>query len=231
MFYISQTEIEQAHIASAIVFELSKVSLEHVQTRVIGQIRNIDEDLAKRIADGVGVALPKLVHPAREPMDLPASAALSIVANMKPILKGRTVGILFGDGSDKDEVQGAKSSVENAGGRALLIAKRLKNIKTKGGSMDADGQLFGTPSCTVDAIALVLSEAGAMDLSKEGAAVQFVMDAFGHLKAIGHNGNASALLNKAGVVEDEGVTVLGKAFVSAAARRFFDREPKVRSLA
>lgn len=119
----------------------------------------------------------------------------------------------------------------NGGGKALLIPKHLKNIKTKGGSVDADGQLFGTPSCTVDAIALVLSEAGALELSKEGAAVQFVMDAFPHLKAIGHNGNASARLSKAGVVEDEGGTDLGKAFVSAAARRFFDREPKVRSLA
>jgi catalase len=231
MFYLSQSAIEQAHIASALVFELSKVMLGHVQQRVIGLIRNIDDDLAKRVAAGIGIALPKAVDPARPLVELPTSAKLSIVNNMKATLKGRKVGILFADGSDRDEIESLKLSIERAGGKAVLIAKRLKNIKTKGGVMDADGQLFGTPSCTLDAIALVLTESAAEELSKEGAAVQFVMDAFGHLKAIGHNGSASSLLDKAGVVEDAGVTTLGKAFVSAAALRFFDREPNVRSLA
>ena len=35
-------------------------------------------------------------------------------------------------------------------------------------------------------------------LLKEAAAVQFVMDAFGHLKAIGHSAAAKPLLDKAG---------------------------------
>ena len=33
MFYRSQTENEQAHIASALVFELSKVSIDAIKTR------------------------------------------------------------------------------------------------------------------------------------------------------------------------------------------------------
>ena len=68
-------------------------------------------------------------------------------------------------------------------------------------------------------------------LLKEGAAIQFVMDAFGHLKAIGHSDAAQPLLDKAGVVPDEGVTDLSSAFVEAAAKRFFAREPSVRTLA
>ena len=231
MFYLSQSIIEQAHIASAMVFELSKVTLGHVQQRVVGQTRNIDEDLAKRVAAGIGISLPKAIEPARVTIDLPTSAALSIVNNMRHTLKGRKVGILFADGSDKDEIETLKASIERAGGKAMLIAKRLKNIRTKGGALDADGQLFGTPSCTLDAIALVLTEEAAEEMTKEGAAVQFVMDAYGHLKAIGHNGSAAALLNKAGVIEDAGVTSLGKPFLTAATLRFFDREPKVRSLA
>ena len=231
MFYRSQSTVEQAHIASAVVFELSKVALAHVQQRIVAQIRNIDEDLAQRIADGIGIALPKAIAPAKPVLDLATSDALSIVKNMKSILKGRKVGILIADGSDKTELDGVKTAIEKAGGKAVVIAKRLKNIKLKGGSMDADAQLFGMPSCTLDAVALVLSEDGAKDLSKEGAAVQFVMDAFGHLKAIGHNGNAKALLDKASVVGDDGVAELGKTFISAATKRFFEREPKVRSLA
>ena len=91
--------------------------------------------------------------------------------------------------------------------------------------------LNGTPSVTVDAVALVLSDDGCAALLKEAAAVQFVMDAFGHLKAIGATDAARPLLDKAGVEPDEGVTDLGEAFLTAAAKRFWDREPNVRMLA
>ena len=57
------------------------------------------------------------------------------------------------------------------------------------------------------------------------------MDAFGHLKAIGHTPEAKPLLDKAGVEPDDGVTELGNSFIAAAGTRFFDREPKVRRLA
>ncbi len=56
------------------------------------------------------------------------------------------------------------------------------------------------------------------------------MDAFGHLKAIGHNPAAKPLLDKAGVEPDEGVTDLA-GFVEAAKKRYWDREPNVRTLA
>lgn len=70
MFYLSQTENEQAHIASALVFELSKVTLDHVRARVVGQLRNIDEDLAKRVAAGLAIDLPTKEPAARAPVNL-----------------------------------------------------------------------------------------------------------------------------------------------------------------
>jgi catalase len=57
------------------------------------------------------------------------------------------------------------------------------------------------------------------------------MDAFGHLKAIGHTPEAKPLLDKAGIEADVGVTDLGDAFIAAAGKRFFDRESKGRTLA
>ncbi len=68
-------------------------------------------------------------------------------------------------------------------------------------------------------------------LMKDAAAVQFVMDAFGHLKAIGATAAAQPLLDKAGVVADEGVVGLDAGFVKMAGRRFWDREAKLRMLA
>jgi catalase len=83
----------------------------------------------------------------------------------------------------------------------------------------------------VDAIALPLSDEGCAALLKDAAAIQFVTDAFVHLKAVGASKAAQLLLDKAGVEPDEGVVALDKTFVKAAARRYWDREPKIRMLA
>ena len=231
LFYRSQTPIEQAHIASAIVFELSKVGLEHVRARVLASVRNVDEGLAARIANGLAMPLPAALTPAAHPIDMEPSPALSIVGKFKPTLEGRKVGILFDEGSRKADVDRVATSVKNAGGTVMLIAPKVGGIKVNGGTLKADGQLAGTPSVLFDAIALVLTPGAAAKLADEACAVDFVRDAFGHLKAIGCTQDAGPLLQKAGIERDAGVTDLGKAFVKAASTRFFDREPKVRSLA
>ena len=84
-----------------------------------------------------------------------------------------------------------------------------------------------------DAVALVLSQNGCAELVKQGAAVGFVQDAFGHLKAIGFTPEARPLLDKAGVKADAGVVDLTGgpgAFLDPARTRQWDREPKVRDL-
>ncbi|MBC7908147.1 MAG: adenosylcobinamide-GDP ribazoletransferase, partial [Rhodospirillaceae bacterium] len=58
LFWRSQQPSEQAHIASSFVFELSKVGLDQVPPRMIANLRNVDEDLARRVAEGLGVPLP-----------------------------------------------------------------------------------------------------------------------------------------------------------------------------
>ncbi len=232
LFWISQTDSERAHIASSFVFELSKVGLEQVQPRLVANLRNVDEELAQRVADGLGIDLPKKAEAAREPIDIEPSDALSIQKNMKATLEGRQVGLLIADGSDGNEIEAVKAAVEKAGGKAVIVAPRIGGAKLSDGkTLKADGQLLGSPSQIFDAVAVILSDDGAAALSKEGAAIQFVMDAFGHLKAIGASEAAQPLLDKAGIEPDGGVTGLGDEFLKAAARRFYDREPKIRMLA
>jgi catalase len=231
LFYRSQLDIEQAHIASALVFELSKVTLPHVREQVLANLQNVDADLAVRVAAGLGSKLPAASAPARAPIDLPLAPSLSIVRRARPMLEGRSVGILFADGSPRAEVLRVKADVESHGGSAVLIATKLQGTATKGGALNADAQLAGRPSVTLDAIALVLTKEAATEMSADGAAIQFVMDAHAHLKAIGYAAGAQPLLDRAGVPSGEGITGLGDAFVSAAGQRFYDREPSVRRLA
>jgi catalase len=235
LFYRSQTEIEQAHLASAIVFELSKVSLEHVRNRVLGNLRNVDETLAKRVADGLAMALPKANPAARAPIDMPPSPALRIVGKYPETLKGRCVGILVTDGADGTTVAAVRSAVEGDGGSVKIVAPKIGGVKLKDGkALKADGQLAGTPSVIFDAVAIVVSEAGCKELLREAAAVDFAKDAFGHLKAIGHSAEAKPLLDKAGVEPDAGVVALAgdaTGFLKPARTRQWDREPKLRMLA
>lgn len=233
LFYRSQTESEQAHIASSFVFELSKVGLlDQVPPRMVANLRNVDEDLAQRVADGLGIDLPKKAPAAREPVDMPPSDALSIHKNMKDTLEGRAVGILYADGSDATELDAVISAIEAEQGKAVLVSPKVGGATLSDGSKrKADGQLAGTPSQLFDAVAVILSDEGCKALMKEAAAVQFVMDAFGHLKAIGASEAAKPLLDKAGVEPDGGVTGLGDDFVAAARGRFYAREPKLRMLA
>ena len=235
LFYRSQTEIERAHLASALVFELSKVTLPHVRLRVLANLRNVDEDLAARVANGLAMDLPDASVPAAPPVDLADSPALRIVGKYPDTLKGRLVGLLVADGTDGDAVTRVKTAAEAAGAQVQIIAPKIGGVTLNdGAALPADRQLQGAPSVLFDAVALVLSEDGCARLIEDSAAVDFVRDAFGHLKAIGHTAEAQPLLDKAAVEPDAGVIVLGKsakAFVAAAATRQWDREPKVRDLA
>ena len=230
LFFRSQTAIEQAHIASAFTFELSKVALEPVRLRMLGNLRNVDEDLAKRVAAGLAMDLPAANKAAKAPVDMKPSDALSIVKQGDPPMTGRKVAILFDEGSDKAAIDKLTGEVEAGGGTAFLVAPKVGGLKVKGGVLKADGQLAGSPSVLFDAVALVLAPEAASKLCKEGAAVQFVMDAFGHVKTIGHDAGAQALLDKAGVEPDAGVVNLDQ-FAKVAPKRHWDREPKVRMLA
>jgi len=233
LFYRSQTESEQAHIASSFVFELSKVGLlDQVPPRMVANLRNVDEDLAKRVADGLGIALPKKAAAAREPIDMAPSGALSIHKKMKTTLEGRSVGILIADGTDAGELKSVVTAVTKAKGKAVIVALKGGGAKLSDGSQQkADGQLAGSPSHIFDAVAIIVSDAGCAALLKESAAVDFAMNAFGHLKAIGTSDAAQPLLDKAGVVPGDGVTGLDGNFVRAAMQRFYDREPSLRTLA
>ncbi|MFZ1861598.1 MAG: hypothetical protein WAV81_13190, partial [Candidatus Competibacter sp.] len=66
----------------------------------------------------------------------------------------------------------------------------------------------------------------------EAAAVDWVRDAFGHLKAIAADVGAQAVLQAAGIQADAGVVKASdaKAFVDAAKTRQWAREPKLRTL-
>ncbi|MBC8006669.1 MAG: catalase [Prolixibacteraceae bacterium] len=233
-FYRSQTSYEQAHIAAALVFELSKVGHLHVPQAMVGHLRHIDENLAQRVANGLGLAtLPDAPHPAAPVQDRAPSPALQVIGKMQDTLAGRAIGILIADGSDAAVIRNLQKAATAAGARVKIVAPKVgATTLSDGALLEADGQLAGTPSVMFDAIAVVLSEAGAKMLLKESAAIDFLGHAFVHLKAIAASPEAQPLLDKANVVRDAGVVAADdvSGFIAAAKIRQWDRESTVRIL-
>lgn len=234
-FYISQTSHEQAHIASALVFELSKVEHLHIREAIVGHLRHIDEDLARRVAAGLAFDKMPDAPPTAAPVQkMEPSPALQIIGKMKDTLMGRAIGILIADGLDGAIIKKIKKAVTDAGASVKIVAPKVGGAKLADGSMlPADGQLAGTPSVLFDAVAIILSDEGAKSLSKESAAIDFVRDAFGHLKAIAADKGGQVLLKTANIGQDAGVVDVSNkdAFIAAAKTRQWDREKSVRTLA
>jgi catalase len=234
-FYLSQSTYEQSHMASALVFELSKVEHPHIREAMVGHLRHVEEDLAQRVASGLGMSelarAPILAAPVQE---LELSPALQLIGKMKDTLEGRSIGVLVADGSEAVLIDVIRKAVTKAGAHVKMVASKIGNVTLADGSLlKIDGQLAGTPSVLFDAVALILSDEAAALFSKEANAIDFVRDAFGHLKAIGVDKGGEVLLKKAGIEHDAGVITFGSVdqFIAAAKTRQWAREASVRTLA
>jgi len=240
-FYISQTPIEQGHIAAALTFELSKVETLAIRARMVAHLLNIDAELGRKVAAGLRLKELPEPAPAAVPtrMDLRDSPALSIVLNGPESLAGRKVGALVTDGADMSLINALGLALEKEGAMLKLVAPMVGGIEASDGTwLEADEKIDGGPSVLFDAVALIPSADGAAMLAKEATARDFVADAFAHMKFIGYAAAAEPLLKKAGVAEDrdEGFLPLGSAgdaaaFVTACRKlRFWPREARVKQV-
>jgi catalase len=229
-FYISQTDVEQRHIASAFVFELSKCKDERIRRRIVAALRNVDDDLAGTVADGLGLGeLPDPLPAAREPRtDLGASQALSILANGPEALAGRKLGVLVTDGADAAVLDALRGAARGAGVDVELIAPVVGGVIASDGSrVAADEKLDGAPSVLYDAVAILTDDDGAAMLADAPPARDFVSDAFAHCKYIGYAHAATALFDAVGLGGrlDDGFVALDD---NGSAQAFLDACRKLR---
>jgi catalase len=232
LFFQSQSETEKQHLMQALVFELSKVTLPHVRGRVLSRLQNVDAQLAAKVAKGLGVkTLPLAAAPAAPVKVMKASPALRLIEKYPPTPMGRKLGMVVTDGADAKAVRKLSDAAKKAGVAVTVIAPVIEGVTLSDGKkLPADAQLDGAPSVLFDTVALVLSDEGCKTLMQKGCAVDFVKDAFGHLKAIGCTKSAAPLLQKAGVEPDEFILDAADAMavVEKAGQRLWNREPKVR---
>ena len=67
LFFNSQTPVEQQHIINAFRFELSKVQVPAIRERMVASLRNVSDELAEAVAEGLGITelpqpMPKVLQ-------------------------------------------------------------------------------------------------------------------------------------------------------------------------
>jgi catalase len=246
LFWNSQTPVEQQHIINAFRFELTKVQVNAVRTRMVAGLRNVAAKLAEGVAEGLGMTelpdpLPKSMQRAPKP-EVASSEALSLFA--RPGVEGiktRHVAILVANGVDARAAVALHDTLLNEGAVPRFVGIKLGQVQGgKGDTLAVEVSLETAPSVVWDAVVVPGGEKAAGALADSGHALEFLKDQYRHCKPILVIGAAASLLEEAGIpaelqsgehdngllkFDDGNEKAAATAFVSALSRhRHFDRE-------
>ncbi len=241
LFWKSQTDVERTHIVGAFRFELSKVHTPGIRQRMVAGLRNVDEGLARAVADGLGMRelpapLPKILAHDVTP-EVTESPSLSLTARPGDgSVAGRRVAVLVDDSSDPAVVTQLTEALTAAGVVARLVGSRLGTVGPEDEGLEVDTTVEATPSVLWDAVVMTASG----ELAADGQVVAFVKDQYRHCKPMLVLGDAAMLLSEAGIPphlpsggDDPGIISgtpgngadAADAFLHALARhRHFERE-------
>ncbi len=226
LFWNSLSVPEKDHLVEAAHFELGKVKNKEVRQRMVDRFNQVDHELAKRIAEGIGIPAPTEAvgqnHGQR-------SDALS-QENTTKTAKGRKVAILAADGVDASQMMAMKKALKGVDVEAEVVSK-LGTLKTKDGQeMEADKTFLTGASVMFDAIYVPGGAQSVEMLKMNPEALNFISEAFRHCKPIAATGEGVELL-KASMIQgvtladssmqdDKGVVTARNADVSEIAKSF-----------
>jgi catalase len=216
LFYNSQSPVEQAHIAAAFRFELSKLTVPAVRERMVASLRNASEDLARKVAQGLGMAdLPApmpLAMPKPAKPEVTVSPALSLLARPGDGgIRGRKIAVLVAPGVAGAAIDQVQAALADAGAVPRLVGPHIGAMATaEGQPLDADASLENEPGFLFDALVLPDGEDAVKALAADGHTMEFIKDQYRHCKTILALGASARLLEKAGIAPAPGDAAKGK---------------------
>ena len=243
LFYNSQTPVEQAHIVRAFRFELTKVQVLPIRQRVVSQLANVDADLARKVAEGLGIDVPEpqpAVRPRNMKPEVKVSPPLSLMARPGDgSIRTRCIALLVADGIVGAPLAGTASQARRRRCRAALRRRAARHGARRGWQRDRRRSHVRNR-----AVGAVRRRRDSRWRSRNpradgvsGTRVEFVKDQYRHCKTILALGTGEQLLEAAGVPAaeksrgDPGIlrmTDAAKAtapFIAAVAKhRHFDRQ-------
>ena len=189
LFWRSQTTAEKRHIVAAFRFELSRVTVPAVRERVVSVLVNVDAQLARGVADGLGIELPAAQPTAPHapvPMDLEASPALSLFARPGGTHgAGRRVALLVADGVEGTVLRALHTRLAQAHMVPRFVGLRLGRVASGDGApIEVEASIEAQPSVLWDAVVLPGGEQALAALAERPEAVDFVKEQYRHGKPL-----------------------------------------------
>ncbi|KAF5005988.1 hypothetical protein FDECE_7614 [Fusarium decemcellulare] len=202
LFYNSLSEPEKAHLQAALSFELDHCDEPIVYERLTQRLGEIDGGLAELVANMVGGEKPQSSgkpNPGKSAKNLSQMDFLPET----PTIVSRRVGIIIADGYDPIAFNAVYGAIKAQKALPLVLAPRRSTIfsasedSSSSKGIVPDHHLEGQRSTMFDAIFIPGGEKSIQTLAKNGRALHYIREAFGHLKAIGGTGEAVQLIEKA----------------------------------
>jgi catalase len=204
LFFDSQSEVEKAHIVAAFRFELSRVTVPAIRSRMVSSLLNVSKDLALAVAAGLGMELPEAMPRATKSApksEISSSPALSLLALPgKGGIATRKVAILIANGMEGETISILIDALAAAGAVTRLVSSRLGTVTSESGEpFEVDATFENSPCVLFDAVVLPAGSEAVSTLMSEGHALDFVKDQYRHCKTLLVLGGSSELLEKVGI--------------------------------
>jgi len=204
LFYESQSAVERAHIVGGFRFELSKLTVPAIRERMLASLVNVSAELARSVAEGLGMALPAALPRALErptPPEVTHSPALSLTALPGDGgIRTRRIAILAADGVFGAPIATLQAALRDAGAVPCVIAPRIGAVNTvEGTALQAEGSLENSASVLFDAVILPDGDAGVDALAHHALTLEFITLQYRHGKTLLALGSSQRLLDKAGI--------------------------------
>ncbi|WP_304039138.1 catalase [Mesonia mobilis] len=254
LFYRSLQPWEQNHLADAYTFELGKCTYNHIKERMLYILNQIEEDLASKVAKGLGMEIPTEIdtplnqaigadadvekhQPPQKKVYLDKSEALSQTHLSGNSIVSRKIAALVSDGFDGEALMNMKNALEEKGAIIQLVATHGGTVTCdKGKNHQVDAALLTTESVLFDAIFVPGGEESVKDLLAEAKAKKFINESLMHCKAIAVSKEGEQLLDATygkDFKDDQAVFINQSAddFAKAIANhRNWNREEKAKSI-
>lgn len=242
LFFKSQTPVEQGHIIKALRFELGKVETEAIRTRTLGLLSQIDNILAKKVAEGLGMEVPKspekpINHGVGADADpkkhesktgikqqIDTSDALSMLKNKtnSKTIETRQVAFLCNDGVSNASVANMKNALEKAGATVKIIAPHLGTITTAEGSVLPVNQSYLIAASVLFDSVFIPAGKGISALKENKDVAEFINDAFKHCKFIAAEGEGITALSATNAITEGKNSDAGVLLSQQASKKFAD---------
>ena len=200
LFWNSQSAVHQGHIAAAFRFELSKVTIPAIRERMVAGLRNVSDELAQRVADGLGMTtlpapMPKATNAVFKP-EVSQSAALAVDAIAGQGISTRHIAIVVADGVDGDTVKSLIDRLKSENAVPKVVAPHLGQVKTvQGATLHVDVTLENSPAVLFDAVVFPNGTDSVAALKKIGITGEFLVNTFRHCKTLMVIGDAVKLMD------------------------------------